>query len=104
MPHARNGADDSPGILAAAASCLANSTIIFSEGITYNLLTPLSFTGLQNVRFEIEGNVSLSSNVTEVQTVVNNTKIYPGHWITVKGNDVVFRASERKDGGWFLGE
>lgn len=103
MPHTPNG-DDSPGIIAAAANCLVNSTIIFAANTTYNLLTPLSFTNLQNVRFEWRGNASLSTNVSAVQAVVNDTSVYPGHWITVKGSDVVFSGSLHENGGWFLGE
>lgn len=103
MPHTHGG-DDSPGILAAASPCLQNGTIIFEEGINYNVLTPLSFTGLENVRFSFEGNLSLSDNVTYVQTVVNNTKIYPGRWITIKGSNVVFSGSTRQNGGWFRGQ
>ena len=103
MPHT-SGGDDSPGIIAAAQACVNDSTILFSEGVNYNLLTPLSFTGLQNVKFSFEGNISLSTNITEVQSVVNNTKIYPGHWITVKGTGVTFSGSTCRTGGWFLGE
>lgn len=102
MQHT-SGGDDSPGILAAASTCLNDSTILISEGVTYNLLTPLSFTGLLNVKFSFEGNISLSTNVSEGQSVVNNTKIYPGHWITVKGTNVASSGSTSRPGGWFLG-
>ena len=102
MPHANSG-DDSPGILSAVASCGNNSTIVFTEGVTYNLLTPLSFNGLQGVKFLFEGNVSLSRNVSEVEAVVTSKKIYPGRWITIKGSNVVFSGSKSLNSGWFLG-
>lgn len=97
------GGDDAPGITTAVKACGNNSTIIFSSDETYNLLTPLSFTSLSGVKFSFEGNISLSQNITEIQTVVNNTKIYPGHWITIKGSDVTFSGSKSQNGGWFLG-
>jgi hypothetical protein len=103
MPHT-DGGDDSPGILSAAKSCLNDSTIVFSQGITYNLLTPLSFLGLQDVEFSFKGNISLSKNVSEVEAVVTNAKVYPGRWITIKGTNVVFSGSRNPKGGWFLGE
>ncbi|RDW90980.1 glycoside hydrolase family 28 protein [Coleophoma crateriformis] len=96
------GGDDAPGITAAVAACGSNSTILFSGNETYNLLTPLSFRDLSGVKFSFEGNISLSQNITEIQAVVNNTKIYPGHWITVKGSDITFSGSKSQDGGWFL--
>lgn len=97
------GGDDAPGITAAVTACGNNATILFSSNETYNLLTPLSFSDLVGVKFSFEGNISLSQNVTEIQTVVNNTEIYAGHWITIKGTDVAFSGSKSQDGGWFLG-
>ena len=56
------------------------------------------------MQFSFEGNISLSGNVTAVEEVVLNSKIYPGHWITIQGTNVEFSGSTREDGGWFLGE
>ncbi|TGO53457.1 hypothetical protein BOTNAR_0295g00040 [Botryotinia narcissicola] len=94
--------DDAPGITTAVNLCGPNSTILFEQNVTYNLLTPLSFKNLTSVKFSFEGNISLSENVTAVQLVVNNTRIYPGRWITLKGTNVTFEGSEKEDGGWFL--
>lgn len=105
MPkNSTTGGDDTPSILSASTFCLSNSTILFSSGLTYNLLTPLSLTNLNNVKLSFEGNVSLPRNVSQVEAVVKNTKIYPGHWITIKGKDVTFSGSTCDDGGWFEGE
>lgn len=105
MPKSTNGtADDTPGIVAAIAACGNNSTYLFSAHTTYNLYTPLSVSGLSNVEFLFEGNITIPEDVTTVQTVVNNTKIYPGHWITIAGSDVVFHGGGRKNEGWFFGE
>ncbi|KAF7867571.1 uncharacterized protein EAF02_009762 [Botrytis sinoallii] len=94
--------DDAPGITTAVNLCGPNSTILFQPNVTYNLLTPLSFKNLTSVKFSFEGNISLSENVTAVQLVVNNTRTYPGRWITLKGTNVTFEGSEEESGGWFL--
>ncbi|RAL58962.1 hypothetical protein DID88_009253 [Monilinia fructigena] len=94
--------DDSPAITTAVNLCGSNATIHFLPNITYNLLTPLSFKNLSNVNFYFQGNISLSENVTAVQEVVNNTRIYPGRWITIKGTNVTFQGTKDKTGGWFL--
>ncbi|KAA8564206.1 hypothetical protein EYC84_011152 [Monilinia fructicola] len=94
--------DDSPAITTAVNLCGSDSTIHFLPNITYNLLTPLNFKNLTNVNFYFQGNISLSENVTAVQEVVNNTRIYPGRWITIKGTNVTFEGTKDKTGGWFL--
>ncbi|KAI9651390.1 hypothetical protein NHQ30_001432 [Ciborinia camelliae] len=103
MPyHSSPLVDDSPAISSAVKNCSANSTILFEQNVTYHLLTPLVFSNLTNVNFVFQGNVSLSENVTAVQEVVNNTSIYPGRWITFKGNNVTFQGTKDQNGGWFL--
>ncbi|ESZ91810.1 glycoside hydrolase family 28 protein [Sclerotinia borealis F-4128] len=97
MPyHSSPLIDDSPAITTAVNLCGPNATILFQPNVTYNLLTPLSFTNLSRVNFLFEGNVSLSDNVTVVQQVVDNTRVYRERWITVKGVDVGF---EGRGGG-----
>lgn len=67
-------------------------------------MTPISFTGLTNVEFLVNGNLSLPSNVSYVESVVGNSKIYPGHWITVTSSTgVTFTGSEDPSAGWFIG-
>lgn len=48
--------------------------------------------------------MSLGENVTAVQEVVSNTKIYPGRWMKIKGDDITFegQAKAEGNGGWFL--
>ncbi|TEA12099.1 putative exopolygalacturonase C [Colletotrichum sidae] len=88
--------DASPAILSAVKSCGSNSRVVFSEGEEYALLTPLKFTGLTNVEFSIEGNLTLSPDPAIVAAVVQNTTAYPGHWITVsKSQGVTFTSK-----GW----
>ncbi|KAF6813107.1 putative extracellular exo-polygalacturonase [Colletotrichum sojae] len=88
--------DASPAILSTVKSCGSNSRIVFSAGTEYALLTPLKFSGLSNVEFSIEGNLTLSDDPAVVAAVVKNTTAYPGHWITVANSKgVTFTAK-----GW----
>lgn len=98
------GGDDSPSVAAAVASCGNSSQIIFSANQTYNLLTPISFTGLNNVEFVVNGNISLSPNVTYVESITANADLFPGHWITVAGSTgITFTGSQDPSSGWFVG-
>lgn len=104
VPKNTTGDDDSPSVTATVAACNNSSRIVFSGNETYNLLTPLSFTGLTNVEFVINGNISLSTNVTYVESVVGNSELYPGHWITIKSSTgVTFTGSQDPSSGWFVG-
>ncbi len=98
------GGDDSPGILAAIAACGPHSRLVFQKGVTYNIYTPWKFTNLTNVELVFEGNLTLSDNVTDVQSVVRNSKIYPGQWIQIRGENVSLTGSTSPDGGWFIGK
>ncbi|KAK1538963.1 exo-polygalacturonase [Colletotrichum costaricense] len=96
--------DDAPTILSTVKSCGSNSRVVFSAGTEYSLLTPLKFSGLTNVEFQIEGNLTLSDDPAAVSAVVNNRSIYPGHWITVANSKgVTFTASTAQGGGWING-
>lgn len=97
------GGDDSPGIVAAVAACGSNSRVIFSSCVTYNLWTPVTFSNLNNVEFVINGNLTLPPNVTQVEAVVSNGHIYPGHWITVSGTGVTITGTKTNRGGYFIG-
>lgn len=104
VPKNTTSGDDSPSVKAAVAACGNSSQIIFSADTTYNLLTPISFTGLSNVEFVFNGNISLSDNVTEVESVTANSTLYPGHWITITSStEVTFTGSQDPNSGWFIG-
>lgn len=104
VPKNTRGNDDSPSVTATVSACGNSSRIVFSGNETYNLLTPVSFTGLTDVEFVINGNVSLPTNVSYVESVVGNSTLYPGHWITVKSSSgVTFTGSPDQTSGWFVG-
>ena len=95
------GGDDSPGILAAINECGNNSRVVFEAGVTYNLFTPWKLANINNIEFIFEGNLTLSTNVTEIQSVVRNSRIFPGQWIQVRGDHITFTGSKKADSGWF---
>lgn len=66
-------ADDSPAISAAFAKCSQDATVIFSEGVDYNVLQPISATNLSNVTIQMLGTLHLPKNVTAIQALVNET-------------------------------
>lgn len=104
VPKNATGDDDSPSVTATVTACNNSSRIIFSANETYNLWTPISFTSLTNVEFVINGNVSLPSNVSYVESVTGNSRIYPGRWITIKSSTgVTFTGSQDPGSGWFVG-
>jgi hypothetical protein len=61
------GADDAVAVRAALANFSSDSIILFEKGKTYSILTPLNFGTLMNVEIAIEGNITLPSNISEVQ-------------------------------------
>lgn len=98
--------DDTLGVVATVAACGNASRIVFAANETYNLLTPLTLAGLADVEFVIHGNVSLPSDVSYVESVVGNSSLYPGHWITVTASSgVTFTGAAAADEsqGWFVG-
>lgn len=104
VPKNTTGDDDSPSLVATVAACGDTSRIVFSQNETYNLLTPVSFTGLMNVEFVVSGNVSLPSNVSYVESVVGNSKLYPGRWFKVSSSTgVTVTGSQDPSSGWFAG-
>lgn len=104
VPKNTTGDDDSPSVRATVAACGNSSRVEFSANETYNLLTPISFTGLANVEFVVSGNISLSDNVTYVESVTGDSALYPGHWITIKSSTgVTFTGSQDPSSGWFVG-
>lgn len=66
-------ADDSPAISAAFSKCAQDATIVFSEGVDYNVLQPISATNLSNVTIQMQGTLRLPRNLTAIQALVNQT-------------------------------
>lgn len=66
VPHV-DGADDTPALLAVLPTYATNSTILFQQGIHYNIFTPIKFPTLNNVEIRVEGNLSYPSDIPTVQ-------------------------------------
>lgn len=99
VPHTV-GTDDTPAVVAAlAAGYNANATILFKAGVTYNIWTPLVFSGLKNVEIAFEGNITLPVDVPTVQNIVASSS-FPGHWFKISGTNVTLRGSLDPRTGW----
>lgn len=67
VPHT-NGADDVPGLMAAIGNYTSNASILFKEGVTYNIWTPIKFPTLTNVEVRIEGNLTYPTDIPTIQS------------------------------------
>ncbi|PPQ93425.1 hypothetical protein CVT25_004497 [Psilocybe cyanescens] len=102
VPHTP-GRDDTPALLAALPKFVANSTILFKEGITYNILTPITFPVLNNVEVVVEGNLTYPSDIPTIQAIVGSST-FSGSWFTFTGgNNVTLRGSTNDKWGWVDG-
>ena len=69
VPHS-GGNDDTPALAAAFAAdpkLAANATILFKQGVTYNILTPISFPSFENVLISIQGNLTYAADIQATQ-------------------------------------
>lgn len=80
-------ASDSPAINEIFARCSKDSEIIFSEGVEYNVFSPLKATNLSNVVVRHLGNLNLPSSV---EALTNATAANGGslNWFQIGGTDV----------------
>ncbi|KAI5121311.1 hypothetical protein M0805_003778 [Coniferiporia weirii] len=102
VPHT-DGADDALGFAAAVQNYSTNSTILFKEGVTYNIYSPIKFPTLSNVEIRIEGNLSYPSDIATVQEAVSSSD-FPGAWLTFTGGtNVTLRGSADPSWGWIDG-
>jgi hypothetical protein len=78
---------DSEAIEEVFARCSSDSEITFSEGVEYNVFSPLKATNLSNVLVHHLGNLNLPQNITYVQDV---TASAGGSlkWFDIRGKDV----------------
>lgn len=61
------GEDDTPALLAALPGLSSNATILFKEGVTYNIFTPIKFPVLNNVEVVMAGNLSYPDDIPTIQ-------------------------------------
>ena len=69
VPHSA-GNDDTPALTAAFSvdpELATNATILFKQGLTYNILTPIVFPRFENVVVSVQGNLSYAADVKATQ-------------------------------------
>lgn len=69
VPHSQGG-DDTPALTKALAEnpqYLTDATILFQQGITYNILTPIHFPYFNNVIVSVQGNLTYAADVKATQ-------------------------------------
>jgi hypothetical protein len=91
-------------LIATLAVSSSDSVIIFSEGVDYNILTPIVATNLSNVAIQVQGNLHLPQNVTYIQNIVNasnaltySTSLY---WFTFSGPSIDYIGTDSVTDGW----
>ena len=94
-------ADDSPAISAAFKQCSDHGTVTFSEGINYNVFTPLVATDLDQVIIKMNGNLHLPQNITYMQELYNQTTVNSDsdnlYWFTLSGTGIQYAWHSKRD-------
>jgi len=80
-------ASDADAIAEVFARCSQDSIIEFSQGVDYNVFSPVKATNLSNVIISLKGNWNLPQNITAMQSLVAAAG---GSltWFTFGGKDV----------------
>ena len=71
VPHSQ-GNDDTPALAAAFAAdpkLATNATILFEQGVTYNISTPIRFPPFENVIVSVQGNLTYAADIQATQGV-----------------------------------
>ena len=69
VPHSA-GNDDTPALVAAFSAdpkLSTNATILFEQGITYNISTPIRFPRFENVIVSVQGNLTYAADIKATQ-------------------------------------
>ena len=97
-------ADDSPAISAAFKQCSDHGTVTFSEGVNYNVFTPLVATDLDQVIIRMNGNLHLPQNITYMQELYNQTTANSDsdnlYWFTLSGTGIQYAGTPNVTTGW----
>jgi len=69
VPHSA-GNDDTPALAAAFSAdpkLATNATILFKQGVTYSILTPIRFPLFENVIVRVQGNLTYAADIKATQ-------------------------------------
>lgn len=93
VPASGGQESDSPAIQKVFGECSTDATIIFKEGVTYNVFEPIEALELSNVVISVQGNLDLPQDIPSVQKIVADAggKVY---WFNFKGQNVKFVGSK----------
>jgi hypothetical protein len=64
------GKDDTPALAAAFSAnpkLATDATILFKQGVTYNIATPIRFPRFQNVIVSVQGNLTYAADIKATQ-------------------------------------
>lgn len=102
VPHSP-GKDDTPALTAALssnASLSTDATILFQQGVTYNISTPIKFPKFKNVIVSIQGNITYAADIKATQAIVKSSS-FPGHWFSFSGgSNITLEGSQDSNWGW----
>ena len=65
-----SGKDDTPALTAALSAnpkLATDTTILFQQGVSYNILTPINFPRFENVIVSVQGNLSYAADIKGTQ-------------------------------------
>ncbi|KAG0746179.1 hypothetical protein G6F57_008481 [Rhizopus arrhizus] len=77
---ASSSGDAADNIVTAFTNCNNGGTVVFTKGVTYNLNSIVTITGLKNVNVNLAGTIKLASRATSFQNL--------DHYIQLKGSNV----------------
>lgn len=64
LSHNDSSSDDASNILSAIKECNNGGHVIFANGLTYTIASPLNLTGLNAIDLDIQGTFSFTDNIT----------------------------------------
>ncbi|KFA78787.1 hypothetical protein S40288_08984 [Stachybotrys chartarum IBT 40288] len=99
VPKSNGTESDSLAIQETFDRCSNDSTILFQEGVDYNVFEPIAALSLDNVIISVQGNLHLPQDIPTVQQIVvdNGGRV---EWFEFKGKDVQYIGSEDITTGW----
>ncbi|KZT58179.1 glycoside hydrolase family 28 protein [Calocera cornea HHB12733] len=101
VPHGGAGIDDTIALNQTIANCSSDSQILFQEGTTYNIGSPVTFRNLTNIEIAIRGNLALPTSIPYVQAFVNASAGQRLDWFTISGHNVTLTGNQNNpDGGY----
>lgn len=93
VPKSNGTESDSSAIQETFDRCSKDSTILFEEGVDYNVFEPIAALNLDNVIISVQGNLHLPQDIPTVQQIVvdNGGRV---EWFEFKGKEIQYIGSE----------